>query len=105
MPSARSLVDTGGTRIALRLLPWAWPVYTAKGTLAAVRGELSDRQRTRLTNLLRKSIPLGARLSARERRELLTLLGKISPLRWARYVAAEVSPLPWPGAPTARTRG
>ena len=86
-------------RAAIRILPWTWPLWVAKGAFEAYENELTARQRGRLQNLLLKGIPFPTALSRRERTELRNLLFKVSPERLARYVAAEASPLPWPQQP------
>ena len=106
MPGMSGLLTAGAgfaaRRALLRIMPWTWPLWVALGTVGAVRHELTERQRERLLELLRKGIPLPTSLTARQQTELLGLLARVDPLIWARFVAAEVSPLPWPKAPAAR---
>jgi hypothetical protein len=90
-----------GRRTALRLLPWAWPFYAGVGAYKAMQHELTQRERTRLGNLARKSLGVPTRLSRRERGELRRILAKLSPFTLGRFIAAEASPLPWPKQPSS----
>jgi hypothetical protein len=88
-----------GRRTALRLLPWAWPVYAAIGILRALEHDLSKRERAKLRRLAGKSLGVPMRLSSKERDEAVAILMRVSPFDVARFAAAEISPLPWPKAP------
>jgi hypothetical protein len=98
-PVLRAAGSYAARRAALRILPWTWPLWVAKGTYDAFENELTARQRGRLQSLLLKGFPCPTALSQRERTELRNLLRRVPPQRWAHYVVAEVSPLPWPQAP------
>jgi hypothetical protein len=90
-----------GRRAALRLLPWAWPLYAGLGLYRAVEHGLTQRDRAQLRRLAQKSRGVPARLSEEERRELRRILAKLSPFTVARFIASEASPLPWPKPPSA----
>ena len=104
MPSfVERAAGCAATRAMPRLLPWTWPIWVGRGTVGAVRHELTERQRERLLELIRKGFPLPTSLTARQQTELLSLISRIDPAVWARFVAAEVSPLPWPKSPAAES--
>ena len=89
-------------KAALRVLPWAWPLYAAIGLYRAVEHELTERDRASVRRIAESSARIPPRLSAKDREELQRVLRKLSPFKVARFIAAEASPLPWPKAPDSR---
>jgi hypothetical protein len=89
-------------KAALRLLPWAWPLYAGVGLYRAVEHELTQRDRAALRRIARSSLGIPPRLSSKERAELRRELAKLSPFSVAHFIAAEASSLPWAKAPASR---